>query len=271
MKTFVTLAALYILLICGCGKESQPVKEKTKVVVAIDATLVPMTFMNDNNELDGFEIDLMREAGKAAGLDVEFVNVEWTGLFGGLITKKYDMVISSVTILEERKQRMAFSIPYLKSGLALVVRKDSEGVETLADAEKKNLLVGAHVGTTSYFFLDQHPGIRKRGYQQYGHAIADLIKGDIDAVVGESSGTLYYKNRQSEDFQKLKMVGEILTEEYYGIVLRQEDKELMQKVNNALARLIGDGTLQKLHTKWDLGKAASVPTVQPGFRSEESR
>lgn len=258
MKTFISL--LSVLLLCACGDASKPGMTRKKAVVAIDATLVPMTFMNDKNELDGFEIDLMRETGKAGEFDIEFVNVEWAGLFGGLITKKYDMVISSVTILEERKQRMAFSIPYLKSGLALVVRKDTEGVSSLADAETQNLLVGAHVGTTSYFFLDKHPGIRKRGYQQYGHAIADLIKGDIDAVIGESSGTLYYKNHQSEYFRKIKMVGEILTEEYYGIVLRQEDKDLMQKVNQALDRLLRDGSIQKLHAKWNLGKAATVPT-----------
>jgi polar amino acid transport system substrate-binding protein len=258
MKTFISL--LCILFLCACGDTAKREMERTKIVVAIDATLVPMTFMNDKNELDGFEIDLMRETARAGKFDIEFVNVEWTGLFGGLITKKYDMVISSVTILDERKQRMAFSIPYLKSGLALVVRKDMEGVNSLTDAENKGLLVGAQVGTTSYFFLDKHPGIRKKGYQQYGHAIADLIKGDIDAVVGESSGTLYYKNQQNEYFQKLKMAGEILTEEYYGIVLRQEDKALMQKVNQALTQLLSDGTVQKLHAKWDLGKAATVPT-----------
>ena len=88
--------------------------------------------MNEKNELDGFEIDLMRAIGKAGKMDIDFVNVAWTGLFGGLITKKYDMVISSVTILEERKQRMAFSIPYLKSGLALVTRKDTTSARRIA-------------------------------------------------------------------------------------------------------------------------------------------
>ncbi len=219
-----------------------------------------MSFVNNRNELDGFEIDLIREVAKETGFDIELINVEWAGLLGGLITKKYDMVISSVTILDERKQRMSFSIPYLKSGLAMVVRKDLEGINSLEDAAQKNLRVGAQVGSTAYFFLEKFPGIQKKGYQLHGHAVADLIKGEIDMVVGESTGTLYYKNRQIELFQKIKMVGEILTEEHYGIVMRQEDTELQKKINDALTRILRTGVVQKLHKKWDLGTAASVPT-----------
>lgn len=220
-----------------------------------------MSFINNHNELDGFEIDLIREVAKDARLDIELVNVEWAGLLGGLFTKKYDMVISSVTILDERKQRMAFSIPYLKSGLALVVRKDREGISSLEDAVQKNLRVGAQVGSTAYFFLEKFPGIQKKGYQLHGHAVADLIKGEIDMVVGESTGTLYYKNQEVELFEKIKMVGEILTEEHYGIVIRQEDTELQKKINDALTRLLSTGVVHKLHEKWGLGTAASVPSL----------
>ena len=79
----------------------------------------------------------MRALAKEAGINIRLINVEWAGLFGGLITKKFDMVISSVTVLEERKARMSFSEPYLKSGLALVVRRNQEGINSFADAKKK--------------------------------------------------------------------------------------------------------------------------------------
>lgn len=260
MKTFALAAFLCILVLTACGGEPTKPAAVKKLKVATDATLPPMTVINNKNELEGFEVDLIREVAKEAGLDIELVNMEWAGLFGGLITQKYDMVISSVTILDERKKRMAFSIPYLKSGIALVVRKETEGINSLEDAEKKNLLVGAQVGTTAYFFLEKYPGIRKKGYQLYGHAVSDLIKGEVDAAVGESAGTLYYENQRAEYFEKIKMVGEILTEEYYGIVLRPEDTELLQKVNAALTRLLRNGVVQKLHEKWNLGKAAQVPT-----------
>ena len=126
------LIIIFVLLLFGC--DSTPTGKS--YLVATDATLVPMSFMSVGNTITGFEPDLMRAIAKEAGLNVQLVNVEWAGLFGGLITRKFDMVISSVTILEERKERMAFSEPYLKSGLALVIRKDQEGIKSFADAKK---------------------------------------------------------------------------------------------------------------------------------------
>ncbi len=243
------------LLILGCGNE------KKKLVFATDTTLIPMSFIGDDGKISGFEPDLIGEISKIAGFDYELVSVEWTGLFGGLITQKYDAVIASVTILEERKKRMAFSVPYLRSGLALVVRRDSEKINSVEDLKRKRLLIGAQLGTTSYFYLEKDPAVRKKGYQAYGHAVADLIKGEIDAVLGESTGTLYYKNQRKDYFQKIKMVGEILTEEYYGIVLRKTNPDLLAKIDTALKQLLKDGAVSRLHAKWELGKAAQVPAL----------
>ncbi|MCH8157994.1 MAG: basic amino acid ABC transporter substrate-binding protein [Nitrospinae bacterium] len=245
-----------MLFLCGCGEETK------KLVIATDTTLIPMSFIGDDRKIVGFEPDLIHEVAKIAGFDYEMVNVEWTGLFGGLITRKYDAVVASVTILEERKKRMAFSIPYLRSGLALVVRRDQEGVNSIADIKAKNLLIGAQMGTTAYFYLEKDPALRKKGYQVYGHAVTDLINGKVDAVLGESTGTLYYKNQKKEYFQKIRMVGEILTEEYYGIVLRKDNTELLEKINHALKQLLKNGAIVRLHKKWDLGEAAQVPVAE---------
>jgi polar amino acid transport system substrate-binding protein len=242
----------------GCNSENKTIYQKRAIVVATDATLPPMSFINEKKEIDGFEAELFKSLANEANFDIEFVNVDWAGLFGGLITKKFDAVISSVTILEERKEKMAFSAPYLKSGLALVVRKDSK-ISGLADAKTQKITVGAQVGTTAYFYLEKESGIKKKGYQLYGHAISDLIKGEIDAVLGESSGTIYYKSHDAGIFEKIKMTGEIMTDENYGIVLRKNQTELKTRINQALKVLLSNGTVVRLHKKWDLGMAASVP------------
>jgi ABC-type amino acid transport substrate-binding protein len=249
------LIFVLVLLMTGC--DSSPAGKT--YLVATDATLVPMSFMSVGNNIIGFEPDLMKALAKEAGMNIQLVNVEWAGLFGGLITQKFDMVISSVTVLEERKERMAFSDPYLKSGLALVIRKDQKGINSFADAKKNNFLIGAQIGTTAYFFLEKDPSIRKKGYQMYGHAVNDLINGKIDAVLGESTGTLFYQNQNKPLFEKIKMVGEIMTNEHYAIVFDKEDSELKTKVNAALEKILKDGTVSRLHKKWDLGQAAQVP------------
>jgi arginine/lysine/histidine/glutamine transport system substrate-binding and permease protein len=249
------LIIIFVLLLSGCDRSPTG-----KVyLVATDATLAPMSFMSIGNTITGFEPDLMRAIAKEADLNVQLVNVEWAGLFGGLITRKFDMVISSVTILEERKERMAFSDPYLKSGLALVIRKDQDGIKSFVDAKKNNFLFGAQVGTTAYFSLEKYPSIRKKGYQMYGHAVADLINGKIDAVLGESTGTLFYQNKNKPLFEKIKMVGEIMTNEYFAIVFHKDDIELKSQINSALEKILKNRTVSRLHRKWDLGQAAQVP------------
>ncbi len=251
----ILLLVLAVFLINGCDS---PPSGKT-YLVATDATLVPMSFMSVGNDVIGFEPELIRAVAKEAKINIHIINVEWAGLFGGLITKKFDMVISSVTVLEERKARMAFSEPYLKSGLALVVRKNQEGINSFADAKKTDLLIGAQIGTTAYFFLEKDSNVRKKGYQMYGHAVADLINGKIDAVLGESTGTLFYKNQHKPVFEKIRMVGEIMTNEHYAIVLHQDDTELLGKINSALQEILQNGTVARLHKKWDLGMSAQIP------------
>ena len=256
-KSFLFLLNLFIsfFLISGCSNYGN--HEDNTYIVATDATLAPMSFMSVGNDIIGFEPDLMKAIADKAGFNIRLTNVEWAGLFGGLITNKFDMVISSVTVLEERKQRMDFSVPYLKSGLALVVHKNQKKIKSFEDAKKNNALIGAQIGTTSYYFLEKQPLIKIKGYQMYGHAISDLINGKLDAVLGESSGTLFYKNKPL--FQEIKMVGEILSDEFYGIVLRKGEEGLMARVNSAIKFLIENGTVTRIHQKWDLGQAAKVP------------
>ena len=140
-----------------------------------------------------------------------------------------------------------------------MVRKDRNDIHSMADVRAKQLQVGAQTGTTAFFYLEKQNGLRIKGYQVYGHAITDLINGELDAVLGESSATLYIKNQKEDYFKKIKMVGEIMTEENYGIVLRKEDTARLEKINTLLDGLLRDGTVSRLHEKWELGASSKVP------------
>ena len=242
----------------GCGQSAQET-QNPRLVIAIDATFVPMSFLNDQGELDGFEVDLIKAVAKNAGFDYELVNVEWGGLFGGLITNKFDLVISSITILEERKNRMAFSIPYLQSGVAVLVRKDIQNVDNLEKLAEIKATVGAQINTTSYYFLQKYEGIKIKTYEKFGHAVIDLANKGNDAVVGDSVQANYYFTKNNELTQSARFLGSRMTSEFYGIVLRKDDIELKQKIDASLTVLLQNGMIQKLHDKWNLGKFAVVP------------
>lgn len=242
----------------GCGQGSQEANNQ-KLVIAVDATFIPMSFLNDQGELDGFEVDLIKEVVRSAGFDYELVNVEWGGLFGGLITKKFDLVISSITILEERKNRMAFSIPYLQSGVAVLVRKDIQNVDSLEKLAEIKATVGAQINTTSYYFLQKYKGIEIKTYEKFGHAVIDLANKGNDGVVGDSVQVNYYFNKIKELIKNSRFLGSRMTSELYGIVLNKENVELKRKVDASLKELLENGTVQKLHKKWNLGDFSVVP------------
>jgi ABC-type amino acid transport substrate-binding protein len=260
-SNFKILLFASLIWASGCEQSAVPEQESnTRVVVAIDATFIPMSFMNTENQLDGFEVDLIKEVTQEAKLEYELVNVEWGGLFGGLITGKFDLVISSVGIIEERKKRMAFSIPYIQSGAAVLVRNDMTDIESLEDLEKQNATVGAQINTTSHYFLEKYSGIKIKTFEKFGHAVIDLANKGVDAVVGDSVQANYYFQNNKDLEGQARFVGSRMTSEFYGIVLRKEDKELKKKIDASLTQLLKNGTVSRLHQKWELGEFAAVPS-----------
>ena len=154
------------------------------MVIATDATWPPMEFVDENKQIVGFDIDLMQAAAKAGGFTVEFKNAAWDGIFAGLAAGKYDAVMSSVTITEDRQKAMDFSIPYINAGQVLIVKSTSRGVTTLADLKGKS--VGAQIGTTGYFEIEKVSGVRPKSYDELGLAIEDLAVGRIAGVVADT-------------------------------------------------------------------------------------
>jgi len=261
-SNFKILLFASLIWAIGCQPNTTPEPEsKPRVVVAIDATFIPMSFMNAENQLDGFEVDLIKEVTQEAGLEYKLVNVEWGGLFGGLITGKFDLVISSVGIIEERKKRMAFSIPYIQSGAAVLVRNDMMDIGSLKDLEKQNATVGAQINTTSHYFLEKYSGINIKTFEKFGHAVIDLANKGVDAVVGDSVQANYYFRNNKDLTGHARFVGSRMTSEFYGIVLRKEDEQLKSKIDASLTRLLKNGTVSRLHQKWELGEFATVPKL----------
>lgn len=263
---FKFVISVFCVGLLGCGQDSnetqKPANETqnlTKLTIAIDATFIPMSFLNDDGDLDGFEVDLIKNVVKNAGFDYELVNVEWGGLFGGVITEKFDLAISSITILEERKARMAFSIPYLQSGVAVLVRKDLENVDSLEQMAEMKATIGTQINTTSYYFLQKHPGVNIKTYEKFGHAVIDMANKGIDGVVGDSVQVNYHFNNNKELTENARFLGSRMTSEFYGIAMKKENLELKEKIDASLMALLKDGTVKKLHEKWSLGDFAVVP------------
>jgi len=236
------------LVFAGGGKA----KEETKglhIVVATDATWPPMEFIDEKTkEIIGFDIDLMKAIAKAAGFTVEFKNTAWDGIFAGLAAGKYDAVISSVTITEERKKEMDFSKPYINAGQVLVVASTTKGVTKLEDLKGKT--VGAQIGTTGAFEVEKVPGVNLKTYDEIGFAFEDLVNGRIQGVVADTPVAADFALQSGTYKGKLMIVGEPFTEEYYGIAVQKGNTKVLEAINRGLDKVLGTDTYKKLQDKW---------------------
>lgn len=218
------------------------------IVIATDATWPPMEFVNADKQIVGFDIDYMKAAAKEAGYNVEFKSVAWDGIFGGLEAGKYDAVCSSVTITDERKKTMDFSIPYFKVRQALVVPKTSTA-KTLEDMKGKT--VGAQIGTTGYFAIKKVAGVDAKSYDEIGLAMEDLFNGRIDGVVCDDPVAAQYALQREEYKAKLKIAAVLDTgDEYYGVAVKKGNTEVLDLLNKGIKAVEEKGIAKELRAKW---------------------
>lgn len=243
------LVAVLVILVAVWFVGRQPEEDTTdRITVATDATWPPMQFINENRELVGFDIDLMRLIAEEAGFEVVFQNTAWDGIFAGLATGEYDAVMSSVTITEERRQTMDFSIPYINAGQVLIVRQNQPGVTTLADLRGRS--VGAQIGTTGSFEVQATDGVDLRTYDELGLAIEDLANGRIDGVVADTPIAADFV-LQNENYRgRLQIVGEPFTDEYYGIAVQKGNSAVLDRINAGLQAVLDSGRNVELEEKW---------------------
>ncbi len=243
----LTLTVSFSAFAAGAGEEDPGIPDP--VVVATDATWPPMEFLDSDREIIGFDIDLMRAIADAAGFNVEFRNTAWDGIFAGLAAREYDAVISSVTITEERQQNMDFSDPYINAGQVLVVPIDlADEVAALEDME--GMTVGAQIGTTGAMAVQEASGVDLATFDEVGLAFEDLAAGRIDGVVADTPVAANYALQNVSYAESLTIVGEPFTDEFYGVAFPQGSDELREAVNDGLAQVQADGTIDELIEQW---------------------
>ncbi len=231
---------LFSLVLAGCAPAP------TKVRIATDATWPPFESVNEQTkEIEGFDIDLMNAIAERADLEIEFVNVGWDALLAGMAQCQYDAAISAMTITEERKESFLFSDPYFEAGQIVTVHIDNTDINSKDDLGGK--VVGAQIGTTGSFAVEEIEGATLKTYDDIGLAMQDLMNGQIDAVIADNPLAWEYEGKNPD---KLKTVGEVFTGEYYGIAVCKTNTELVEKINAGLKAVKDEGLIEQFVEKW---------------------
>lgn len=268
-KWMVAWIAVLALVVSACGsatKDSststeggdllQHVKDAGVLKVGVMGTYQPYNFINEDKEMDGFDVDIAKEIAKGLDVKVEFVSQEFSGMVAGLQTGKFDMVASQMTITDDRKKEMLFSEPYITNEVKVIVTEDNTEITSVKDFAGKDIGVGLGTNDETYLRNELMPEVGEFNIRTYDDVITslkDLDAGRIDATINNM-----YALRpiiETNGF-KIKAVGEPVKSDQAGVAVKLGNEAFIEEVDKILADIKADGTYDEIFMKW-FGEAPS--------------
>jgi len=218
------------------------------IIVASENAYPPFNFIDEETgELDGWDFDTLGEICARLNCGLEYIETGWEGMIIAVSNGEFDMAAGGITITEERKELVAFSIGYIDINQRLMVRI---GEDRFADAEEfvaGDYVIGVQVATTNYIAATELVSEERIvGYDSFGFAVQALISGDVDAVVIDDVAGQGYVGVNAED---IKLLPDLLTQEQLGFIYPL-DSDLVEPINAALSSMMQDGTLAAINAKW---------------------
>jgi len=259
LQTALLVAAGVFLAACGkkeappapaaAAPASAPAPVAKTYVIGTDAAYAPFESQNEKGEIVGFTVDVVNAAAAKAGIQVKFVNTPWEGIFKALEQGDRDMVASSVSITDERKQTMDFSSPYFDA-VQLIAVKEKSKIAKFDDLKKAK--VGVQTGTTGDEAVTKLLGKTSTAIKRFEStplALKELEAGGVDAVVADNGVVIHYVANNPGG--KFRMVSDkSFAPEQYGFAFKKGNTELAGKMNEGLAAIKADGTYATIHTKY---------------------
>ncbi|CAN7277835.1 basic amino acid ABC transporter substrate-binding protein [Rhizobacter sp. LjRoot28] len=241
-------------------------------VVGTDAAYAPFESQNEKGEIVGFDIDVVTAIAQKGGFEVKFINTPWEGIFNTLTQGDRDLVVSAVTITEERKQTMDFSAPYFDAYQLIAVKNDAK-VTKFADLKK--LKVGVQNGTTGDEVVTKLQGKSSPNVKRFEStplALKELEAGGVEAVVADNGVIVnYVANNAGSNFKTV--TDNSFAPEQYGIAFKKGNTELLEKFNKGLAEVKADGTYDAIYKRYfgvaaPAAVASSVPAAAASAASQ---
>ena len=246
MRLCKILLAINLLLLAACGPAGQSwqrIEQSGLLRVGLDPTYPPFEF-HDGQTVQGLDVDLAKALAADLGLTVQFVSFGYDGLYAALETGQVDVLISALVIQEDKMADFGYSEPYFNAGQLLVVPAGSP-ITRIEDLSGRSLAVelGAegHVLATRY--TRRLPNLTVQTYPTANDALGSVVSGrDSAAIVDAISARMYPAG--------ITILPDPLTVEPFALVVRIDDHELLQHLNNSLARLAQSGQLTTLTENW---------------------
>jgi cystine transport system substrate-binding protein len=263
----VCLLALIALLLGACGNKpdsaspapadssapSSPstqgvlgaIKASGKLKIGTEGTYAPFTYHDKDGRLVGFDVEIARAICERLGVEADFIETPWDGIFAGLDSKRFDTVFNEVAIRDDRKEKYDFSDPYIVSKAVLLVHEDNKEIKKLADLKGKK---SAQSLTSNLKDIAQANGAEIVGTEGFNQAVDLLLSKRADATINDNLSFLDLKKQRPD--VKIKAVDETDEASSSAALFRKGNDDLVQAVNEALAAIKSDGTYMTISEKY---------------------
>jgi L-cystine transport system substrate-binding protein len=266
--SLMILLALTVVLVAACGNNANnntgatnegaaataapaeqnsldAVKASGKLRIGTEGTYAPFTFHDTEGKLTGFDVEIAQEVAKRLGVEAEFIETQWDGIFAGMDAKRFDVIFNQVSITEERKVKYDFSEPYIVSKAVLIVAEDNQDIKKFADLKGKK--AGQSL-TSNLSEIARENGAEIVATEGFNQAIDLLTSGRIDATVND--GLSYLDLKKQKPDVKIKKVDEIAEGSESAAVFLKGNDELVKAVSDAITEMKNDGTYLTISEKY---------------------
>ena len=269
----LTLVGMAVISLAGCTQlASNPTvdnwdkyQQQKSITVGFDNTFVPMGFEEKNGNYAGFDIELAKYVSKKLGIQVHFQPIDWDMKETELQNGTIDAIWNGYSATDERREKVAFTIPYMQNTQILVVKKTS-GIHSVEDMTGK--VLGAQNGSSGMLDFEEHPEVLKNRvkggdadqYQSVNEAIIDLKNDRIDALLIDRVYADYYLTTEgiADEYDTIPSGFE---SESFAVGVRPADKKLLEALNQAFKELYQEGIFQQISQKW-FGEDVATPEVK---------
>ncbi len=242
MKKILFLLSVLFIFSCTSKKTDDDI-----LVIGTSPTFPPFEYYDDNRDaIVGFDIELAKEIAKDMNKKLKIVDIEFTKLREAVQTGKIDMTINGITITEERKKHLDFSIPYYEASLVVLARKDDDStvnIKTKEELGQTKKIAAASITTSCYTAYEIAGKENVVEFPSWNEVIDELLNSLVDAVIIDRGVARAFTTK----YDSLSILSHIeLNSEYYGIAVKKGNRELLSSVNTTISRLINSGEYVKL-------------------------
>ena len=249
----VIFSSILALVLIGCGEKDNEQKIEPKVEnkvlkVGMELAYPPFEMSDKDGTPSGVSVDFAKALGKSLGREVVIENIAWDGLIPSLKTGKIDLIISSMTITDERKKSIDFSIPYAQSSLAILANKDS-GIASIDDLNMAGKKVAVKKGSTGHIYAKDHlQNAEVLVFDKESACVLEVVQGKADGFIYDQ--LTIYKNYAKNMDTTVPLLKSFQKDfEYWGVAIKQNNP-LKADVDAFIKKAKEDGTFDTLANKY---------------------